>query len=100
MKDQTSSLTDIDNDTISYVVQYFLVNYIPFAQARNAKSHQTLLFFKMVGYARLACDCYVHYHSVGKLHSVQFTSFNHQKSRILSHYRPARLSLLNSASES
>ena len=41
-----SSLTDIDNDAISYAVQYFFVNYIPFAQARSARVTRPFYFLK------------------------------------------------------
>ena len=41
---------------VSYVGQCFLINYIPFAQARNAKFTRLadpFIFLKRVGYARL-----------------------------------------------
>ena len=46
MKDQMSSVTDVDNDAISYAVQYFLINYIPFAQACNARVTRPFYFSK------------------------------------------------------
>ena len=45
-KDQMSSLTDIDNDAISYVVQCFHINYIPFAQVHNARVTRPFCFLK------------------------------------------------------
>ena len=47
------SVIDIDNDTTSYVVQRFLINYISFAQAHNAGVTRPFYFLKRVGYVRL-----------------------------------------------
>ena len=46
------SVIDIDNDATSYVVQCFLINYIPVAQAHNARVTRPFYFLKRVGYAR------------------------------------------------